>query len=192
VKRYGTFNPLDEIGSAFLNYLQDVAYGLLRATSGFGNDFPTTVKGAQTVLFQSVVILPTAEPYELSSDVDWRDRLVEGTAWKLAAAGRVGQSLDYQLNDIAAGPPAFMFQGYTGSGAVSNLATGADVGVGAAPLNGAGAFRSYALTALNLGGGSVVYLYADPATGVLNAYNSTGATVHLLLKVTGTGDLGMR
>lgn len=196
MKRVTTFSLLSEIASAFLNTLQDRVAGITAANvSGtVGNDLASTAgAGRQGVSFVFDAALSADTLTQVDDSVDWRDRLLTGEVFAVAGTRQPGGSNDYLLNDPTANVPTGRLFGYTGTGAYA--ATGAATAVtdGVPPVNGAGVVRSYRVPVLTLDGASAwVYLYADPATGVLYAYNATASDLVLVGTVFGSGALGLR
>ena len=184
------------------NAWQDKSQGLLAGSDN--NDFAAAVQGVDSIVWQGQIAAAT--PTLLDDAHDWRDRLVWGWArFTASSSDRVGQSTDYNLNaaatDGASGvgtsygssSPAAPFYGYTGVGAYSNITTGAAVGAGAAPLNDAGVFRSYAVfLAQDAAFATLTSLFVHPSTGALYAYNGEAVGLYLILVLMATSDLGKR
>jgi hypothetical protein len=191
-------------GAVFLpadaNTWQDYSQGF-RAGDLNNNLAEADVRGVDAIVWQGTV--PTASVIViLDASMDWRDRIVWGWArYSDVSTWRVGQSNDYELNnftgDLASGttgdPQARPIYGYTGTGAVSNLATGAAVTGAAPPLNGAGVFRSYALhLGQPAGFTGDSYLYVDASSHKLCAFNGELFDTYLQLVLYATDDTGLR
>ena len=186
-----TFNPLDEITSAFLNSLQDEGRAATVADTA-GNQFDA-MAGEQLLASQPVTALAVGAETGISADIDWRDRFIGG--WVILSTNgdhRVGKPNDWHLNDVALGPLRVDLAGYLGTGANSNVGTGAVVSAGNPPVNAAGAFPSWAIVAFDGGGTSRVWLYADPTTGSLMAYNATAQLQYLIGCPVASGQTGLR
>lgn len=191
MERVHTWAALDDVASADLNAIQDRARGAVPSSED--NDFATSyAKGSTGLVWQSLATIANADIFLLDASADWRDRLVSGAFTRVGANDRLGQSTDYTCNDPTASPARTTFKGYTGSGAVSNLTSGASVAAGSPPLNGAGTHRSYAVVIDDLSTSGNIFLYADPTSGELFLYNASGAAVHGLLEVDLSGDLNKR
>lgn len=178
--------PGDTYASADYEALESRASGQ-RASSGGEITEANANAGSDTVYDQRASGIPNATPTVIDANHDWRDRVIEVLAFAFASASqRPGGSADYtDWASIGAGTPG-LFAGYLGTGALSNVGTGAAVANGAPPVAGTGGGgTSYRLTI-----GTNLYLYANPSNGNLCVYNATGAAVHAWLRVKGTADLG--
>lgn len=177
--------PGDMYASADYETLESRAAGV-RASSGGEVTEANARAGLDTVYDQRASGIPNAVPTVIDANHDWRDRVIEVLAFSFSSANeRPGGSADYtDWSTIGGGTPAVL-AGYLGTGALSNVGTGAAVANGAPPVAGTGGGgTSYRLTI-----GANLYLYADPTSGSLSIYNATGAAVHAWLRVTGTADL---
>jgi hypothetical protein len=202
MKRVVNFTSLVSPNASFLLSFQTVMGGLRRATdnndigSGYGN-------GSDSVRWQASSAFATATKRVIDTR-DWRDRWIWGWVFPGGdgygtSSQRIGQSNDYELDpaDTTAGTPSRMvwFTGYTGSGAVSHLTTGAVVSNGNPPLQGVGTYRSYAVKARDPVRSvlvpPVLWVFADE-TGQLCLYNNCGSDLYPLIQVCGTGDLNKR
>ena len=175
----------DDLPSADFNTLMQVARGWKAASASS----VTGTAGRDGVHFGKATGLANATATTIDSNHDWRDRVLTVHAFDLGGANLLpGESTDYtDWSTLGAGTPGVLM-GYTGTGALSNTTTGAAVANGAPPVAGTGAGgTSYRVTI-----GANIYLYADPSTGALKAYNATGATVYQWLEVDATADLGVR
>lgn len=194
MRALNTFSSLHQIASVFLNTFQAETVGA-RAAS-LNTDYATTVLGADVILTQTDAVIPAGDVLALDKSVSWLDRVVLVNGWLLTASQRIGQATDYQLNDPTASVQTVIAQGYTGTGAVSNLASGAGISAGNPPLNGAGAFRSYAPVLYRLSTGPGVYasvwLYADTTPGDLYVYNGGPADLYFTGVVYGFAPTGLR
>jgi hypothetical protein len=197
MKRLVTYVALDTIASATLNEWQDNTRGAYAASSN--NQFTSSMDGGDARYYQANLSLADATLVEVDSSIDWRDRVLSGWCKRLAAADRVGQSTDYNLDDpsVAAIATSTFAGCYTGTGAYSSTAgAGVAVANGSPPVNNAtGATRSYAPIIDTLGTASTsgnVYLYADPSTGALSLYNASGGALVLQVFVECSGDTGLR
>lgn len=188
-----TFAPLQEILDTFLNAFQLETVGLRLAATA--NALTSGTDGADIVYTQTDVEVTTGNLLVIDSSIDWRDRTVVVLGWLLAAAQRMGEADDFQVNDPTATARQIIQLGYTGTGGLADLATGAAVSAGNPPLNGAGAFRSYAPVIYRLLTPSMtyedVYLYADPVSGALTLYN-TGVNLYFTGLVIGVAKSGQR
>ena len=195
MKRYQTYTPLQQVLSAELNGIQDRALGILTGTTGGGytQEIASTCVGMIGAITQHTGVTATATLSLIDSGNDWRDRVIWGSIWLTTV--RIGQGTDINLNDTSLAIPQVNFMGYTGIGAYSNITTGAAVANGAIPLNGAGAFRSYAVTLyaedVTLTA-TRAWLYCDPTSGALYLYNNMGASTDMVGFVMGSGDTGLR
>lgn len=197
--RISTFVALQVIPSAFLDKFQDEALGLVPAT-GPSNDLPADFFGEAGSFLLSKVASPvaTATPTLLDDGTDYRDRFVRAVTVFPSAAQLPGGANDYELDDPYAGPySASVSWKYLGTGAVSDLATGAAVAAGQPPVLGAGVFRSYRVsltTHLDASSSAQVgpWLYADPTTGALYVYQATGGSIALALHISVTAKTGKR
>lgn len=188
--RVVTYNPLQEVLSADLNLWQDVTVSSRFAlmSGGVVNDFGVTIMGADALFFQTGDPgVPTNDLVTLDDVVDWRDRtIVSGKIVFPAVNQLVGDSDDWQLNNAWTGPYVSHLGGeYTGTGAYSNLTSGAAVGSGAPPLNGAGVFRSYSvLLSAHLSASASAevgpWLFCDPDTGALRLFQNSGSSVRMI------------
>lgn len=188
MNRITTFGLLTEVASAFLNALQDLVLGLTDADTGGGYTNEWTQTGGHGVHFQSAVALPAGEPVVLDVSRNWLQNVVTGWCRTTATAThRIDGGADYILNDLTAGPTNTAVWLFTGTGAYNDISVGSggDVGVGAPPVNGTNVRTSYAGVIYDGGSGAVVWLYVDPGTGKLYAYNDTGGALYLILGVTG-------
>ncbi len=189
MNRLTTFAILSEIASATLNRLQDIVLGFTEAdtgTGGYTNEW--TEEGAHGVHFQSAVGLPSGEPVTLDVSRDWRKSVVTGWLRTTSTLGqRIDGASDYLLNDLATGPSNAAVWVYTGSGAYHDITVGSggEVAVGDPPVNGSNVRPSYAGVVLDGGAGAVVWLFADPSTGYLKAYNATGSALYCLFGLVG-------
>lgn len=177
--------PGDTYASADYETLENRAHGC-RASSGGEVTEANARAGLDTVYDQRASGIPNAVPTTIDANHDWRDRVVEVLAFAFSSANeRPGGSADYtDWATIGAGTPG-LFVGYLGTGALSNVGTGAAVKNGAPPVAGTGGGgTSYRLTI-----GANLYVYANPSNGNLCIYNGTGAAVHAWVRVTGTADL---
>ncbi len=147
----------------------------------------TGTAGRDGVHFSKTTGLANAVPTTLDENHDWRDRVVTALVFDLGGSGiQPGQGTDYtDWASIGAGSPTVRM-GYLGTGGLSNTTSGAAVANGAPPLAGTGSYTSYRLSL-----GTNFYLYADPSTGALKAYNATGSTVYAWIEVLATADLGL-
>ena len=121
--------PGDTYASADYETLESRAAGV-RAASG-GELTPSNANsGSDAVHFQLAAGVPHATPTVIDANHDWRDRVVEVLAFAFSAATeRPGGSADYtDWATIGAGTPG-LFAGYLGTGALSNVGTGAAVGI---------------------------------------------------------------
>lgn len=195
MKRISTFSILSSVASAFLNSLQDRALGALPAnlSGALANALAATAGlGRHGVSFVADTTLAAGTLAQLDDSIDWRDRLLTGELYAVSAGRQPGGASDYLLNDPTASAPMGRLFGYTGTGAYASTAATTAVSAGVPPVNGAAAVRSYAVHALTTDGTVWLYLYADPSTGVLYAYNNTAAAFVLAGTVFGSGALGLR
>lgn len=184
-----TYGILTEIGSATLNLLQDIVLGVTEADTGGGYTNEWTEVGAHGVHFQSAVALPSGEPVTLDVSRDWRKNVITGWFRATAtAAHRIDGASDYLLNDLTTAISNATVWVYTGSGAYNDITVGSggEVAVGDPPVNGTNIRTSYAGIAFDAGSGAVVWLFADPTTGYLKAYNATGSGLYCILGLTGS------
>lgn len=200
MKRLTTFASLTQVPSATLNGMQDRAQSMQAANSN--NDYAITTAtginlGGEGLYWQGSVT--NGQLKLIDNTNDYRDRLVHGYTRLLSASNvRVGQASDINLNQNVTAlsgyddSPVEEWDGYTGTGAYSNAGTGAAVSNGNPPVNGAGAFRSYALTIAVIGGTDEVRLYCDPGTGYLYLYNPNASTRYLILRAFFTAQLDIR
>lgn len=198
--RVAAYNPLDDIPSADLNRWQDLTIGVRAPTVSGGvatNAFTPTYLGGDALGWQ--VTLATNTLYTLEGTTDWRDRwILAGQATWPGGTQGIGDSADYGLNDAWAGPYVTRLGGaYLGRGAYSNLGSGAAVGPGSPPLNGAGAFRSYAfMLTTHLSTSAALekgpWVFCSPTTGYLQTFQNTGSPVRFLLSLTLSGPTGLR
>lgn len=194
-----TYVPLLEVTSAWLNKVQDEALGLTVATST-ANDLGSGFLGEAGTFLLTKVAAPLldATPTLLDDTADYRDRWVRVVATFPSAAQLPGGANDFELDDPYTGPyTATTTWKYLGTGAVSDLATGAAVSAGNPPLLGAGAFRSYrasVTTHLDASSAAQVgpWLYADPTSGALYLYQASGVSLPLTLHVSATAKTGKR
>lgn len=190
--RINTYAPLDEVESADLNLWQDRTVG--EKPTSEDNDFAGGAVGGEVRRWQSLSSFANATRFLLDTSIDWRDRLVSGSLRRVSSTTGVGRSADTTLNDptsTSVSTCTFEDQ-YTGTGAVSNLTTGADVVNGSPPLNGVGVYRSCAVVIDDLGTSGDIYLYADPTSGELFLYNASGAAIEGMLKLHFSGQTGLR
>lgn len=192
--RLQTYAPLGEIASADLNLWQDRTREA-RPASDTNNLTSTAARGGSLLRWQADTQLTSGTLRLIDDSVDWRDRWVKVLFVRTAQTERMGQGGDpgdTATNDVtSAGPARSTSSGYTGTGAYSNVTSGAAVSNGNAPLNDVGANRSYAVTIDDLGT-LPVYLYVDPSTGYLYLYNDSGSTLWPYVEVDLSGDVGMR
>lgn len=185
MKEIDTYSAGDDLPSADFNSFMQIARGWKAASSSS----VTGTAGRDGVHYGRAAGLANATVYTVDENHDWRDRVLTVHAFDLGAANLLpGESTDYtDWSTLGAGTPAVRM-GYTGTGALSNVGTGAAVANGAPPVAGTGGGgTSYRVTL-----GANLYLFADPTTGALKAYNNTGATVYTWLEVDATADLGVR
>lgn len=186
------------IPSTFLNQLQDEALGQQEANSN--NDLAGD-PGVDVLIWQAATgIDPGSNRTRLVDDrIDWRDRVIWGIAEvTLTSANRIGQSNDQSWATYQ--DEAFHWSGYTGTGAYSNISTGAAVAHGSPPVRGASTYRSYFVElrdALDVASGAPLYeglyAYVDPSTGYLYLYNAhASSVVYPSLFIFATGQTGKR
>jgi hypothetical protein len=183
-----SFVALTQVTSAFLNTLQDRT---ISQRAGNSNNDVASANGFEARLWWPTGLsLANATTVELDKSIDWRDRFVVSVYAPLSNTNLFpGQTNDYDFRTTF--PVGWKFAaGYTGSGAVSNLATGAAVVNGSAPIAGAGAFRSYIVEPDSAVGGT--QLWVKPTSGELNLYNASGATIRPVVLLLATGKLGKR
>lgn len=190
-----TFAPLQQILSAFLNQFQLEAAGVRLADTA--NALTSGTDGADIIFTQTNAEVTTGNLLVIDASQDWRDRVVMAMGWLTISAQRIGQADDYAMNDPALGVRQFMQIGYTGTGGVSNLTTGAAVSAGNPPLNGAGVERSYAPVLYRTATGPSTYenfyLYADgTSAGELCCYNESTVNVYFTGYVWSFGPTGER
>lgn len=127
--------------------------------------------------------IPTGDLVTIDDNHDWRNRVVEVLYVDLTTAdNRPRGSTDY--TDWGTLTQVRMV-GWLGGGAYSNVAgAGTAVSAGNPPLAATGGVTSYRLTLV-----ASVYLYADPTTGALKAYNALGADHHAALVIRATGTI---
>lgn len=184
--RITTFAALSQIGSDFLNTLQDRVANL-RAANG-SNDLSSTEGSDGVVWVPAGTVGSNAFPV-IDARIDWRDRIVWGKLVILnAATDRPGQSTDYNFHPAGTGYTAYDFEGYVGTGAYGNYSTGAAVDASNTPTNGAGTYRSYSLS-IN---GGAYFVWVDPSTYKLMFYNHSGGAKQVYLRAHGTAKLGKR
>jgi hypothetical protein len=187
-KKIQTFAPINQISSAgWLNPIQDLIVGLKTATSN--NALASQADGIDARIWSHAAgALATGTLVQLDDSIDWRDRVVFGCYVDAAAAtNMVGGATDYFF---ATGANTMrFFHGYTGTGALSNVATGAAVSNGNPPVAGTGAGGTSWSVELNAS--SDLFLYTQ-ANGRLYMYNATGGNQFPLVFVLGLGDAGLR
>lgn len=187
--RITSFAALSQIASGFLNTLQDRV--LAQRPASDNNDLASTnALGFEARLWvPSALSLAAFTTVQIDKNVDWRDRLVLCAYASLpGGAYYPGQTTDFDLRTGL--PITWSFTlGYTGSGAYSNITTGAAVSSGNPPIAGAGAFRSYRVEPLS---GASLFVWAKPGTGELSFYNNTAGAIQPLLLILATGKLGKR
>lgn len=195
--RIVTYAALDDVASADLNNWQDRTAGVFGHTSSGATNGFDGLEGADTIAFQ--LTIPTATLVTIQASEDWRDRvLLKGAvSFPTAANDLVGGAADYLLNDPSSGPLVnHLANHYTGRGGNSNLGSGALVSAGNPPVNGTGAFPSWAIrltTHLDLG--VIVrgpWVFAHYTSGVLQVYQSTGIDVRIIGSLTFSGATGLR
>jgi hypothetical protein len=181
-----------QAASADQNAVQDRASGMLCGDTA--NDLVGMQEGGDGLTWQSsTVVVVAAAPRIVDATIDWRDRLLRILCFPCDDGTpdyRIGQSSDTSLAIPATVIQAYDSFLYTGTGAYSNITTGAVVGAAAPPVQGAGVFRSYATNAFATGG--ALWVFADPTTGSLKIYNALAADTHILLWITGTAQTGKR
>lgn len=190
-----TFAPLQQILSPFLNQFQLEAAGVRLADTAQG--LTSGTDGADIIFTQTNAEVTTGNLLVIDASQDWRDRMVMAWGWLLTTDQRIGQADDYMMNNPALGIRQVMQLGYTGTGGISNLGTGAAVSAGNPPLNGAGANRSYAPVLYRTPTGPSaydnLYLYADgTSNGELCLYNESGTNVYFTGLVWACGQTGER
>lgn len=193
------FVPLTPVPSAFLNTFQNVTRSLKVASSIAQNLLPTA-NGGMGVIFQTFATpIPTATPILIDNTADYRDRiLLDGVCvFPPSAVEAIPGNDDWKLNDPATALPSTRLWGkYTGTGAVSNLATLAAVSAGNPPLNGEAGIghRSYRITlAQHLDPTETgPWLYVSPTTGFLYVYHSHAGDVWLLAALMFSAKTGLR
>jgi hypothetical protein len=171
MKRVVTATALAEWIDADCNEIQDRAVGMVSANNS--NDL-STPKGMNCLVWQASTVFVAGATQRLIDDSnDWRDYFVEGICYPntTAAVERIGDTNDYNLEALAASDPPVYFSGYLGTGAYSNITTGAAVAAAAEPVRGAGAFRSYFVNLRSTT--SQLTLFCDPANGKLYIYCKT-------------------
>jgi hypothetical protein len=194
MKRIVTATPLADLPSATFNALQDRALAARAATDN--NDLGAMAQDTDGVIWAAITDLAAGTTRLLDkTSFDWRDREIRGD-WVTGVIGGgdfPGGATDYAFNTSAYDAAGSgRLRGYTGTGAVSHLTTGAAVSNGNPPLNGAGAFRSYTVWLGNPGVVNDVRLWVDPSNGRLNVYNASGGAVQLLLWIEASGKTGKR
>lgn len=173
--------PGDNYGSTDYATLEARAVG---QRHGSGSELAAQAAGIDGVAWVSATGVANGTLALVDANHDWRDRAVTGFAYDLAAAAnRPGGATDHNN-----WPPPTVFGGYTRTGGLSNVATGAGVTNGNPPVwaTGAGGTSSAVTVASN------ILLYADPSTGALYLYNATVNPQHLWLQLSATADLGLR
>jgi hypothetical protein len=186
--RITSFVALTQVASAFLNTLQDRT---ISQRAGNSNNDVASANGFEARLWWPTGLsLAAATTVELDKSIDWRDRFIVTIYAPVSATNLFpGQANDYDFRTTF--PVSWKFSaGYTGSGAYSNVATGAAVTNGAGPLASAGVFRSYTVEPDGAAGSTLIWV--KPGTGELNLYNAAGAAIRPALLVLATGKLGKR
>ena len=192
--------PGSEVASTFLNLLQRTAVGAQPASGGdatiltltngeYGNELASTRRGADVRHYQ-LQGLVDGQFAIVDRSLDWRDRLVDVVVFT-SGLGTIRMIGAFDDTDLATLDVAVIegvaHNRYLGTGAVSNVTTGAAVANGAPPLNAVGAVRSYAIELT-----SGLWLYASRTDGSLRLYNDTGSGLDVLLRVTGYGQTAKR
>lgn len=192
--------PGSEVASTFLNLLQRTAMGAQPASGGdatiltlsngeYGNELAAMRRGADVRQYQ-LASLVDGQFVIIDRSLDWRDRTVDAVLF-VAGVGTnrmIGAAADIDLATLhVAVTEATVMNRYLGTGAVSNVTTGAAVAAGAPPLNAVGAVRSYAIELT-----SGLWLYCSRTDGSLRLYNDTGSGADVLLRVTGYGQTAKR
>jgi hypothetical protein len=189
-----TFAPLQQIFDTFLNQFQLETVGLRLADTA--NALTSGTDGADIIYTQTNAQATAGNSLVIDSSVDWRDRTVLVFGWGLVATQRMGEADDFQVNDPTSMARQIIQIGYTGSGGLSDLTTGAPVSPGNPPLNGAGVYRSYAPVIYRQVASPTtfddLYLYADATTGYLTLYNTSGTSLYFTGIVLGVAQSGQR
>lgn len=171
----------DDLAAADFNAVVARAVG---QRHGSTSTLAAATAGVDGVAWVKTAGINNGELALLDANHDWRDRVIHGFVTDLAAAANQPQGVAYYNN----WPAPSTFNGYTGTGALSNVGTGAAVSNGNPPVWGTGGGgTSTAVTAA-----TSIYLYADPTTGALYAYNSTVNPIFYWFQVTATAKLGLR
>lgn len=151
---------------------------------GSGSTLASATAGIDGVAWVKTAGIANGQLALIDDNHDWRDRVIHGFVTDLAAAANQPSGAAYYNN----WPAPTVFNGYTGTGALSNVGTGAAVSNGNPPVWGTGGGgTSTAVTAA-----TSVYLYADPTTGALYAYNGTVNPIFYWFQISATADLGIR
>lgn len=180
--------PGEEYPAANYLDLQARAVGLRPGSAGEVDETTRARNGGDGAHYQAAAGIAPAVETILDANADWTDRVVRIWGFDLVAANaRPGGAADYTDWTTIGGGAPFVLMGYTGTGALSNVGTGAAVGAGAPPLAGTGAGgTSYRVKFPGVN----AYLYVSPSDGSLRVYNDTVNPLHLFLWVDATADLG--
>ena len=183
------FDPIagEEYPAANYETFQARARGCRPADGGEIDSLTDARQGSDAVFCQRATAFAVHDLAVIDTKHDWRDRVLTVSIFDLGAANaRPGGAADYtDWGSIGAGVPAIC-QGYTGTGALSDVGTGAAVSAGNPPLaatGGGGTSYRVKFPGVN------VYLYARPSDGALCLYNDTLNALHLFLTIDSTAKL---
>lgn len=178
--RVQTYVADQQILAAELNSIQDNAMGVGVGT--LGSAFPGMDATHKRIIWQLVSGSATAQLRQIDDSIDWRDRVISAKFYGVGGASELpGGALDAGFQGSWM---ADVF-GYTGLGGYSAVGPNVVVSNGAPPILSDGA--SWAIETI-----SNLWLYVEPADGVLKLYNATGSTTYPFFIIEATGQTGYR
>jgi hypothetical protein len=169
----------DQYPAADYETLQQRAIGMRLAN--YSGAAAGSEEGGDCVTWWRAAGLVATDRVQIDTAHDWRNRVIEVAAVTFASADQRprGSASYVDWGTLTQGRVV----GWLGSGGYSNVTgAGTAVGFGAPPLAATGGVTSYRVTVA-----TNIYLYVDPTTGGLYAYNANGSDVHLALIVRATG-----
>lgn len=171
--------PGDNLGAVNFATITERAVG---QRHGSGSELTAETAGLDGVAWVKAAGVTNGQLALIDANHDWRDRVIHGFVVDLAAAAnRPGGAADYNN-----WPPPTVFAGYTRTGGLSDVGTGAAVSNGNPPVWGTGGGGTS--TAITVA--TNILLYCDPTSGALYLYNATVNPQHLWLQFSATADLG--